>query len=73
MISKTENYLLEKFGPLLSLANLAGLLGRSIGGLRLSLTQNSEMAAKFKKARKKIGRRVYFRSSVIAQVLDEEN
>ncbi len=68
----TENYLLDKFGPLLSLAQLAGLLDRSIDGFRLSLVNDEEMAKKFNPARKKIGRRVYFRAVVIAQVLDEE-
>lgn len=71
-MNTTENYLLEKFGPLLSLQQLAGLLNRSVDGLRLSLSQNGEMSQKFGPARKKIGRRIYFRSSVIASVLDAE-
>jgi hypothetical protein len=72
MITSTENYLLDKFGPLLSLAQLAGLLDRSPDGFRLSLVSDTEMAKKFNPARKKIGRRVYFRAVVIAQVLDEK-
>lgn len=71
MNTNTESFLLQKYGPLLSLGQLAGLLDRSIDGLRLSLRQDGEMAAKFNPARKKIGRRVYFRSAVVAQVLDE--
>jgi hypothetical protein len=67
----TENYLLQKFGPLLSLGQLASLLDRSVDGLRLSLSHEGEMAKKFNPARKKIGRRVYFRSALIAQILDE--
>ncbi len=69
MIS-TENYLLEKFGPLLSLEQLAGLLGRSVDGLRLSISQDGEMKQKFGPARQKIGRRVYFRSVLVAPILD---
>lgn len=68
----TESYLLEKFGPLLSLAQLAGLLDRSPDGLRLSLGQEGEVAEKFNPTRKKIGRRVYFRSAMVAQILDAE-
>lgn len=68
----TEIFLLEKYGPLLSLGQLASLLNRSADGLRLSLRQNGELSQKFNPARKKIGRRVYFRSALIAQVLDEE-
>lgn len=71
MSMSTENYLLEKYGPLLSLLQLANVLNRSADGLRLSLRQEGEMAHKFNPARKKIGRRVYFRSALVAQVLDE--
>lgn len=71
MVTSTENFLLQKFGPLLSLSQLADLLDRSVDGLRLSLSQDGEMSRKFNPARKKIGRRVYFRSSLIAPILDE--
>lgn len=69
--TSTEIFLLDRYGPLLSLVQLATLLDRSVAGLRISLTQDGEMAAKFNPARKKIGRRVYFRAAVVAQVLDE--
>ena len=68
----TEAFLLQKFGPLLSLEQLAGLLDRSVDGLRLSLCGNGEIARKFGPARKKIGRRVYFKSAFVATVLDSE-
>lgn len=69
--SGTENYLLEKYGPLMSLEQLAELLHRSVDGLRLSLRQEGDLSNKFNPARKKIGRRVYFRSALVAPVLDE--
>lgn len=72
MDTNTESYLLEKYGPLLSLEQLAGLLDRSVDGFRLTLAQDGEIATKFNPARKKIGRRVYFRSSMVAQVLDAD-
>ena len=68
----TEAFLLQKFGPLLSLEQLAGLLDRSTDGLRLSLAQDGEISQKFGPARKKIGRRVYFKSALVATVLDSE-
>ncbi len=71
MNTSTENYLLQKYGPLLSLVQLALVLDRSADGLRLSLRQDGEMAKKFNPARKKIGRRVYFRSAIVALILDE--
>lgn len=69
-MTNTENFLLQKYGPLLSLVQLASLLDRSVDGLRLSLSQDGEMARKFNPARKKIGRRVYFRAALIAPILD---
>lgn len=71
-MTTTESFLLEKYGPLLSLEQLATVLSRSCNGLRLSLAQEGEIAQKFGPARKKIGRRVYFRSSIIASVLEAE-
>lgn len=67
---KTENYLLEKYGPLMSLGQLANLLDRSVDGLRLSLSHDGEMSQKFNSARQKIGRRVYFKSVLVARALD---
>jgi hypothetical protein len=69
----TEDFLLQKYGPLLSLVDLASLLSRSVNGLRLSLANDSEMAKKFNPARKKIGRRVYFSSAKIGQILDSND
>ncbi|HEY3327808.1 MAG TPA: DNA-binding protein [Novimethylophilus sp.] len=71
-MKSTENYLLEKFGPLLFIGQLASLLDRSEGGLRWCLRQNGEMSKKFNPAKKKIGRRVYFRSALVAKVLDQD-
>ena len=68
----TESYLLDKFGPLLSLVQLAGLLDRSADGLRLSLSHDGDLSKKFNPARTKIGRRVYFRSSLVARALDSD-
>ena len=70
--TSTENYLLQKFGPLLSLAQLAAILDRSADGLRLSLGQDGEMSKKFNPTRKKIGRRVYFRTAMVAPILDAD-
>lgn len=70
VMTTTESFLLEKFGPLISLEQLAGILDRSVDGLRLSLSQNGEIAQKFGPARQKIGRRVYFRSALVAPILD---
>lgn len=66
-----EDSLLQRFGPLLSLAQLASVLDRSPDGLRISLRSSCDWAIEINKARLKIGRRVYFRTSQIAAVLSD--
>jgi len=68
-----EETLLQSFGPLLSISQLADILDRSPEGLRISLRNSSEWATRINQARLKIGRRVYFRTSEIAEVLSEDN
>lgn len=68
-----EDTLLQRFGPLLSMAQLASVLDRSPDGLRISLRAPSVWAVRINKARLKIGRRVYFRTSQIAELLSEQS
>ena len=53
----TESFLLEKYGPLLSLGQLANLLDRSTDGLRLSLRQDGDLSEKFAPAMHILGHR----------------
>lgn len=64
-----EETLLNRYGPLLSISQLASVLDRSPEGLRISLRTASEWSEKINSTRLKIGRRVYFRTSQIAQLL----
>lgn len=66
-----EQILLERFGPLLSVSQLATVLNRSSEGLRLSLRTSSAWANEINTARIKIGRRVYFRTTEIAEILSD--
>lgn len=65
-----QNILLSKYGPLLTLCQLAELLDRSPQGLRISLNSDTAFSRFLKPRRLKIGRRVYFRSNHIAELLD---
>ncbi|MEQ5858407.1 DNA-binding protein [Halomonas sp. EF61] len=67
----TEEQLLERYGPLLSLTDLSELLKRSPDGLRISLQSQSEFALKWNAAKSKVGRRVYFRATDVAGLIDE--
>ena len=67
----TEEILLSKYGsPLLTIVQLAHVLNRSPDGLRISLNNKSELSKEFNSARVKIGRRVFFKTVQIAQIID---
>lgn len=70
-MSTTESTIIKQFGILLSFKDCAALLGRSSEGLRVTLSRDSELARKLKPAKIKIGRRVLFRASALAKLLDE--
>jgi hypothetical protein len=74
-MTNTEEILLKQSGgsPLLSLDALSKILDRSSEGLRVSLTSNSELSQRLRKARCRLGRRVYFRitgENGIAAIID---
>lgn len=65
-----ENKITEHYGLLLSQTQLAELLGRSPGGLRYSLCYPSDPRTRTLKAcGRKIGRRVYYPASEVAQII----
>ncbi|TVT63948.1 MAG: plasmid-related protein [Pseudomonas sp.] len=66
----TEEYLLSRFGPLMSLANIAELLNRSADGLRVSLYSDTDLSRKLKPTMVRIGRRVYFRTLQVQDALE---
>ncbi len=65
----TEDMLLERYGPLLTLRNLAEVLHRSPDGLRITLSSGAPCAERLNRAKVRIGRRVYFRTVDIAMML----
>lgn len=67
--TKLSTVLQERYGPLLNLVHLADILHRSPDGLRIALRAPSRYAARINATRLKIGRRIYFRTSDIAEIL----
>lgn len=61
--------LINKYGPLMSLENLAETLKRSTEGVRNGLTKDMEPYRKIREARVRIGRRVYFQTLKIAAII----
>lgn len=66
----TEEFLVARFGPLMTRPQVAGILDRSAEGLRLTERGDSDLGRKLRAARVKIGRRVHFRAASIALLLD---
>jgi hypothetical protein len=64
-----EDVLIQQYGPLMSVAQLAKCLDRSPEGLRISLRTKSEWTNAINAAKLKRGRRVYFRTTEIAMTL----
>lgn len=68
----TDQILIDKYGPLLTLIQVAELLHRKPDGLRMAIHGNSEFAKTMRLTRKKIGRRVYFKAVDVAKLIDGE-
>ena len=69
-VATLEIQLMERFGLLMSQAQLAELLGRSTGGLRYSLSYPSDASTRALKAcGRKIGRRMYYPVSEVARII----
>lgn len=66
----TGEYLLGRFGPLMSIVDVATLLGRSPDGVRVALYTDTDFSRKLKPAMLRVGRRVYFRTLQVTEALD---
>lgn len=58
----TDEFLLGRFGSLMSIADVASILGRSPDGVRVALYSDSDMSRRLKPTMLRVGRRVYFRT-----------
>ena len=67
----TERQLVERFGHLLTLQQTAELFHRTPDGLRVSLSRNTVFSSALNAAKRRIGRRIYFRASVLAWLIEE--
>ena len=69
----TEETLLFRYAgaPLLSVEQLAEILHRSKDSLRVSLGGDSDFSRLILPCRVKIGRRIYFRTTDIAKIIDQ--
>lgn len=68
----TREYLLGRFGPLMSIVDVANLLGRSPDGIRVALYTDTDVSRRLKPTMLRVGRRVYFRTLQVTEVLNLE-
>lgn len=70
-ISATYQYLLSKYGPLLTLKHVAEVMHTTPNGVRMAITrQRQPFAAGLADAQRRVGRRVYFEARRVAAVID---
>ena len=64
-----EESMVQQYGPLLNITQLAAILDRSPDGLRITLRSSGEWVDRINSTRLQLGRRLYFRTSEVAAVL----
>lgn len=66
-----EKHLIDRFGPLIPLADLASMLDRSPASARMYLRSDCVLARHLNAAKLKVGRRIFFRTAQVAHCLDD--
>jgi hypothetical protein len=69
-MEQTETHLLNTYGPLMTIEQVAKLLNRSSEGLRITVRGNNSVGEILTRAKVKIGRRVHFKIGIVAALLD---
>ena len=71
--SGTYEYLLQQYGPLLTLKHVAELMHSTPNGVRMAICRQSQpFTVGLSKARRRLGRRVYFEARRVAEVIDQD-
>lgn len=67
----TEEMILARYGgPLLTYEQVAELLHRSPGGLRITMCRSGSLSERLRECRVRIGRRVLFRVTGLVEIVD---
>ena len=66
----TEEFLVQKYGLLLTLVQVSSIFDRTPEGLRVTLAGENKFANQLRPAKVRVGRRVYFRAAGVAAVID---
>ena len=72
-ISPTHEYLLNRYGPLLTAEHVAEILHMTPDSVRTAVARrNQPLSLALSLARRRLGRRVYFEARRIAEAIDRE-
>ena len=66
----TFEYLIDKHGPLMKIEEVAKLFHKSTDAVRIILSRDSELSRSLNEAKNRYGRRIYFKTEKIADVVD---
>lgn len=66
----TEEVLINKYGPLMTMDEVAELLKRSPQGLRVMLGRDNKLSNRLNESKKRIGRRIYFPTITLVGLID---
>lgn len=69
----TYEYLLARYGPLLTLKHVAEIMHTTPAGVRMAIARRRQpFAMALSAARRRLGRRVYFEARRVANVIDQD-
>ncbi len=72
-ISGTYEYLLSHYGPLMTLKHVAEVMHSTPNGVRMAIARRRQPFAELlSRARRQLGRRVYFEARRVAEVIDQD-
>ena len=72
-ISATYQYLLTHYGPLMTLKHVAEVMHSTPNGVRMAIARRRQPFAEvLSGARRQLGRRVYFETRRVAEVIDQD-
>ena len=69
-MSTVREEFFKTHGPLITTAQLAKILSRTEEGLRVGMYSKTEFSRQLREAKKHFGRRVYFSTEKIADILE---
>ncbi len=72
-ISATYQYLLTRYGPMLTLKHLAEVMHSTPNGLRMAMSRKMQpFTVTLAASRRRFGRRVYFEARRVAEIIDQD-